>query len=98
MSIHHSPNMAKKSKHVVEDGRVAKRQNSIAHVDTTNVPAVVSVNVVTTTSYPTRDQLIANLAYRHAEARGFTSGHDVDDWLSAEAEVHARLDGEGRAY
>jgi len=29
---------------------------------------------------------IAVAAYYKAEARGFKPGHDVDDWLSAEAE------------
>jgi hypothetical protein len=45
-----------------------------------------------------RDRLIAEAAYHHAEARGFEPGHELDDWLLAEDEVDARLDGEGRAY
>ncbi len=35
---------------------------------------------------------IARLAYAKAEARGFAPGHEMDDWLEAEAE----LDGESR--
>ena len=31
--------------------------------------------------------LVAELAYYKAEARGFESGHELEDWLAAEAEV-----------
>jgi len=31
--------------------------------------------------------LVAEYAYYKAEARGFESGHEVEDWLAAEAEV-----------
>ena len=34
-----------------------------------------------------REQQIARLAYEKAEARGFLPGHEVDDWLEAEAEI-----------
>lgn len=30
---------------------------------------------------------VAELAYYKAEARGFAPGHELEDWLSAEAEV-----------
>jgi len=32
--------------------------------------------------------LIAERAYYKAEARGFEFGHELEDWLAAEAEVH----------
>ena len=32
--------------------------------------------------------LVAKLAYYKAEARGFESGHELEDWLSAEDEVN----------
>jgi hypothetical protein len=35
--------------------------------------------------------MIAEGAYLRAEARGFQSGHEDEDWLAAEAEVDARL-------
>jgi len=38
--------------------------------------------------------MIERLAYQYAESRGFTPGHDVDDWLAAEAEVNGRVIGE----
>jgi hypothetical protein len=31
--------------------------------------------------------LVAELAYYKAEARGFEPGHELEDWLAAEAEV-----------
>ena len=38
-----------------------------------------------------RRQLIAETAYLRAERRGFTPGHETEDWLAAEAEVDALL-------
>lgn len=32
--------------------------------------------------------LITERAYYKAEARGFESGHELEDWLAAEAEVN----------
>lgn len=49
-------------------------------------------------SHPSREQLITDAAYHRAESRGFEPGHELEDWLVAESEVDARLQGEGRAY
>jgi hypothetical protein len=38
-----------------------------------------------------RAALIARAAYLRAMNRGFAPGHDVEDWLAAEAEVDAEL-------
>lgn len=38
-----------------------------------------------------RAALIAETAYFRAEKRGFAPGHETEDWLSAEAEVDAKL-------
>ena len=38
-----------------------------------------------------RAALIAEAAYYRAEKRGFAPGHETEDWLSAEAEVDARM-------
>lgn len=59
------------------------------------VSALLSVAEV---RHPAREQLIAEAAYHRAESRGFEPGRELDDWLSAETEVDARLRGEGRAY
>jgi hypothetical protein len=36
------------------------------------------------------DEEIRRLAYLYAERRGFTPGHEADDWLAAEQEVRQR--------
>ena len=38
-----------------------------------------------------RHTLIAEAAYLRAERRGFTPGHETEDWLAAEIEVDALL-------
>lgn len=37
-------------------------------------------------------RLIQEAAYYKAKARGFQPGHEVQDWIEAEAEVRMRLD------
>ena len=39
-----------------------------------------------------RRRMIAEAAYYLAARRGFESGHDVEDWLAAEAEVDRDLE------
>ena len=38
-----------------------------------------------------RYQLIAEAAYFRAERRNFVPGHELEDWLEAEAEIEARM-------
>jgi hypothetical protein len=38
-----------------------------------------------------RQALIAIEAYLRAERRNFAAGHELEDWLAAEAEVNTRL-------
>jgi hypothetical protein len=38
-----------------------------------------------------RHALIANAAYFRAQRRGFRAGHELEDWLAAEAEVEQQL-------
>ena len=38
-----------------------------------------------------RNQLIAEAAYFRAEHRSFAPGHELEDWLTAEAEIEGRL-------
>jgi hypothetical protein len=40
---------------------------------------------------PERPALIARAAYFRAEKRGFEAGHELEDWLAAEAEVDQQL-------
>lgn len=38
-----------------------------------------------------RQAMIAEAAYYRSAARGFVPGHELDDWLTAEAEIEALL-------
>ena len=38
-------------------------------------------------------RLIAEAAYYRAKQRGFEPGHELEDWIQAEAEVMRRLEG-----
>ena len=38
-----------------------------------------------------RQEMIATTAYDMGEQRGFTPGHELDDWLAAEARVDTTL-------
>lgn len=38
-----------------------------------------------------RYRLIQEAAYYRAEARGFAAGHEIEDWVAAEAEVDAAV-------
>ncbi len=38
-----------------------------------------------------RHALIAKAAYMRAQRRGFEAGHELEDWLAAEAEFDQRL-------
>lgn len=38
-----------------------------------------------------REVMIREAAYYHYAQRGFAPGHDLDDWLAAEAEIEHRM-------
>jgi hypothetical protein len=52
------------------------------------------------TSSPTSERraAIADAAYFIAQSRGFESGHELEDWLAAEAQLNHRLIGDGRNF
>jgi hypothetical protein len=39
-----------------------------------------------------RHEMIARVAYLRAQARGFAPGHELEDWLSAEADIDHACD------
>ena len=43
----------------------------------------------------TRQDMIRKAAYLLAERRGFSPGHELDDWLLAEQQVDSRLANRG---
>jgi len=58
------------------------------------VPAVISdagPNFSSFVEPERRAALIAEAAFFRAEKRGFSPGHEVEDWLAAESEVDAKL-------
>jgi hypothetical protein len=42
-------------------------------------------------------KLVSEAAYYRAKQRGFAPGHELEDWIQAEAEVMRRLGTPGRA-
>ena len=62
-------------------------------------PAVLGVLESAGTRPPTapgvdaemRQQMIAAAAYFMAERRGFAAGHELEDWVAAEAAIEAQL-------
>ena len=47
-----------------------------------------SVRLLSSTVRPlNRDVMVEKAAYYHAERRGFEPGHELEDWLQAEAEI-----------
>jgi hypothetical protein len=59
-----------------------------AHHDAAANPAGVSLSAID------RGAMIATAAYFRAQRRNFATGHELEDWLSAESEIDAALLGE----
>jgi hypothetical protein len=74
-----------KVNHIPVSGLVS---NNESHSET-EANKEFSVHEVCTNKLSNEDRcdLVAKLAYYKAQARGFESGHELDDWLAAEAEV-----------
>jgi hypothetical protein len=71
------PNRSRKTKDATVAPMTARRAEP-----TTPTPA---------TTLEQRVGMIAEAAYYRAEARGFTPGNEVEDWLVAEREIDARI-------
>jgi Protein of unknown function (DUF2934) len=74
--------------------RVAAPQKRVASITLLAKPELYIVPRVV----ENRGVSIARAAYLIAERRGFTPGHELEDWLAAENEVDQRLAGEGRVF
>lgn len=57
--------------------RTSRAQRAIYEVDSSQLPS--------------REQMIAEAAYYRAEQRGFVPGHEMADWLLAEADIERAL-------
>lgn len=86
--LHKQPESNERRSHAGESS------NAVAHEQ--EVTIVDSALFVCTLPPIDRERLVAETAYRLAESRGFAPGHELDDWLAAEAEVDERLWREGR--
>jgi hypothetical protein len=53
-------------------------------------PSFDPLRFVAPATLRTRQSLIAELAYFRALKRGFAPGHEMEDWLEAEAEFEQR--------
>jgi hypothetical protein len=53
-------------------------------------PSFDPLRFITRAEVKPREALIAELAYFRALNRGFEPGHEVEDWLEAEAEFERR--------
>jgi hypothetical protein len=54
-------------------------------------PSAIPANLGSTNLVPMNlDEEIRQLAYLLSERRGFTPGHETEDWLAAESEVRTR--------
>jgi Protein of unknown function (DUF2934) len=75
--------------------RVTKRQPRKALVaelaDSVVEPGPVKAAGATVIDPSNRRQLVAVEAYLFAERRGFSGGHEVDDWIAAERLVDSWL-------
>ena len=69
-----------------------KRKSSRKKVAQASSTAVVDVHL----SQETRSKMIEVAAYFIAQRRGFEPGHDVEDWLKAEAQIDAKEPAAGR--
>jgi hypothetical protein len=76
-------------------GQRAKRTRATTLVRSKAMPDSPPDSIVTRSSAfiepDERHALVSECAYHRARERGFDPGHDLDDWLAAEAEIDAAL-------
>lgn len=58
------------------------------HMRIGNLPRMIFEGQYTSTEYY---RMIAQAAYYLAEHRGFSGGHELEDWLAAEHEINSAL-------
>lgn len=72
-----------------KERRKAPRRTNAAtpKPDTTKAAAPMNADARAEASAEEIRQLIAEAAYYRAKQRGFTPGHELEDWVQAESEV-----------
>lgn len=71
--------------------RRASRHRQGAHLPIPSVVTRSSACIEPPTREASREAMIAEAAYFRSAHRGFEPGHEVDDWLAAEAEIDRAL-------
>ena len=74
------------------DSTIVRRRGT----DEGGQPATGNSEAVTPRPPVDRRAWIAITAYAIAERRGFAPGHELEEWLEAEKQVHVAILGEGR--
>jgi hypothetical protein len=78
------------------DTKAAAPRKSTSEQRSSPATAPQSSNVRPELSSEETRRQIAEAAYFRAKERGFEPGHELEDWIEAEAEVMGRLNGERR--
>ena len=78
---------------VESPGTGAARIAEAAEIKPGKIPteSMAAISILQGVSSEERYQLIAEAAYFRAERRNFAPGCELEDWLSAEAEIEMRL-------
>jgi hypothetical protein len=84
---------AKKERPAPERQAPAKAPKTRTKTRTTEPQASFGAHARAEVSADEVRKLIAEAAYYRAKKRGFTPGHEVEDWVQAEAEVLRRIRG-----
>ena len=83
----HQPAAAKQAAQVV-----ARKPETVQPKPRKSVSEVQRANSHTELTPEELYRMIATAAYRRAEQRGFEPGHELDDWVAAEAEIKSLLE------
>jgi hypothetical protein len=79
-----------------KERRTAERRAPPKTAPKTAEPSAFNGNARAEISPDELRKLISEAAYYRAKQRGFAPGHELEDWVQAEAEVIGRLNSPGR--
>jgi hypothetical protein len=79
------------SKHAKDNPKKESIHNHQETTGTNTLEVADGLSAFADVSLEERQQLIAQAAYFRAAQRSFVPGHELDDWLGAEAEINGRL-------
>jgi hypothetical protein len=74
----------------------APRKTKPAEVGKAGMKSTISGNARAEMSPDELRKLVSEAAYYRAKQRGFTPGHEMEDWVQAEAEVLRRIGAQQR--